>query len=130
MRIDLEHLMNNFETISSSLNLYPSNKDFSKFQNNVINFIEDLKSSFHKKYMEKIEIQKALKLLDNQIKALNESTKKYEGSDTWLLAKKPIGNYMCASCESKLKDLEQKDNYVPWNKYPSREDKTYRTWLQ
>ena len=46
--------------------------------------------------------------------------------ETWLLAKKPIGNYQCASCESNLKDLEQKDNYIPWNKYPIREEKTYR----
>ena len=123
MKADLEHLSNNLETISSSLNLYPTNKDFSKFQNSVITLIEDFKSSLHKKYMERVEIQKALKLLENQIKSLNESSKKNEGSDTWLLAKKPIGNYMCASCEANLKDLEQKDNYVPWNKYPIREKK-------
>ena len=126
MKADLEHLSNNLETISSSLNLYPTNKDFSKFQNSVITLIEDFKSSLHKKYMERVEIQKALKLLENQIKSLNESSKKNEGSDTWLLAKKPIGNYMCASCEANLKDLEQKDNYVPWNKYPIREEKNYR----
>ena len=126
MKADLEHLSNNLETISSSLNLYPTNKDFSKFQNSVITLIEDFKSSLHKKYMERVEIQKALKLLENQIKSLNESSKKNEGSDTWLLAKKPIGNYMCASCEANLKDLEQKDNYIPWNKYPIREEKNYR----
>ena len=126
LKTDLEHLANNFETISSSLDLCPSNKDFSKFQNSIVNLIEDLKSSFHKRYMERIEIQKALKLIDNQIKSLNESTKKYEGADNWLLAKKPIGNFMCASCESNIKNLEQKENFVAWNKLPSREDKTYR----
>ena len=126
IKTDLENLSNNYEILSSSLNLYPSNKDFSKFQNSLINHLEDLKTSFHKKYMERTEIQKALKVIDNQIKLLNESVKKYEGSDTWLLAKKPIGNFQCASCEANLKDLEQKDNFVPWNKYPSREEKTYR----
>ena len=126
VKTDLDHLNNDFETISSSLNSLPSNKDFSKLQNGLINLIEDFKANFHKKYMEKTEIQKALKLIDNQIKALNEITKKYEASDTWLLAKKPIGNYQCASCEANLKDLEHKDNFVAWNRYPSREDKTYR----
>ena len=126
IKTDLDHLNNNFETISSSLNKYPSNKDFSKFQNGLINLIEEFKTSFHKKYMERTEIQKALKLIDNQIKALNEVTKKSEGSDTWLLAKKPIGNFQCASCEANLKDIEYKDNFVAWNRYPSREDKTYR----
>ena len=126
MKTDLEHLFNNFEIISSSLSSYPNNKDFSKFQNNMINLLEEFKSNIHKKYMERTEIQKALKLIDNQIKTLNESSKKHEGSDSWLLAKKPISNYQCASCESILKDLEQKDNFVPWNKYPNREEKTYR----
>ena len=126
IKADLEHLSNNLETVSSSLNSYPTNKDFSKFQNSIISIIEDFKSSLHKKYMERVEIQKALRLLENQIKSLNESSKKNEGSDTWLLAKKPIGHYMCASCEANLKDLEQKDNYVPWNKYPIREEKNYR----
>ena len=126
IKTDLDHLNNNFETISSSLNSLPSNKDFSKFQNGLINLIEDLKTSFHKKYMERSDIQRALKLIDNQIKTLNEVTKKYEASDTWLLAKKPIGNYQCASCEANLKDLEHKDNFVAWNRYPTREEKTYR----
>ena len=125
IKTDLENLSNNLETISSSLNSFTKNKDFSKFQNSIANFIEDIKINFNKKYMERSEIQKALKLIDNQIKILKD-TKKYEGSDTWLIAKKPMSNYQCASCESNLKELEQKDNYIPWNKYPNREDKTYR----
>ena len=126
IKVDLDNLNNSMETISSSLNHYPSNKEFSKFQKSLINLIDDFKSSIHKKYMERSEIQKSLKIIDNQIKFLNEAAKKYDTSETWLLAKKPIGNYQCASCESNLKDLEQKDNFVAWNRYPSREDKTYR----
>ena len=126
IKADLDNLNNSMETISSSLNHYPSNKEFSKFQKSLINLIDDFKSSIHKKYMERSEIQKSLKIIDNQIKSLNEAAKKYDTSETWLLAKKPIGNYQCASCESNLKDLEQKDNFVAWNRYPSREDKTYR----
>ena len=126
MKIDLDNLNNGMETLSSSLNQRVSTKEFSKFQKSIIDLIDEFKASCHRKYMDKIEIQKALKIIDNQIKSLNEAAKKYDTSDTWLLAKKPIGNYQCASCEANLKDLEQKDNYVAWNKYPSREEKTYR----
>ena len=126
IKIDLDNLNNGMETLSSSLNQRVSTKEFSKFQKSIIDLIDEFKVSCHRKYMDKIEIQKALKIIDNQIKTLNEAAKKYDTSDTWLLAKKPIGNYQCASCEANLKDLEQKDNYVAWNKYPSREEKTYR----
>ena len=126
IKADLDNLNNNIDTLSSSLNHRVSNKEFSKFQKSVINLIDDFKSSCHKKYMDKTEIHKSLKIIESQIKLLNDASKKYDSSDTWLLAKKPIGNYQCASCESNLKDLEQKDNFVAWNKYPSREEKTYR----
>ncbi len=46
--------------------------------------------------------------------------------DNWLIAKKPINNYVCASCESYLGDLKNKSVYLPWNKVPSREEKKYR----
>ena len=126
IKTDIEHLFSNFETISNSLKTCPNNQELTKFQNNLISLFEEFKSTFHKKYMDRSEIQKALKVIEHQIKALTEASKKNEGGDTWLLAKKPIGNYQCASCESNLKDLEQKDNFIPWNKYPIREEKTYR----
>ena len=126
MKTDLENLSHNYENIFSSLNHLSSKKDFNSLQNNMINLIEDIKSTLHKKYVEKQEIQKTIKYMENQIKSLNESLKKYDGSENWLLAKRPIGIFQCASCEANLKDLEQKDNFVAWNRYPSREDKKYR----
>ena len=50
-----------------------------------------------------------------------------DGSDNWLLAKKPINNFLCASCESVIKgELDKKSEYIPWNKYPMREEKYSR----
>ena len=38
-----------------------------------------------------------------------------------------MNNYICASCESIIKgDLDKKSEFVPWNKYPNREEKSYR----
>ena len=48
-------------------------------------------------------------------------------ADNWLLAKKPLNNYLCASCESVIRgELDKRSDYIAWNKYPSRDDKTYR----
>ena len=43
------------------------------------------------------------------------------------MAKKPINNYVCASCEANIRgELDKRTEYIPWNKYPIREDKAYR----
>lgn len=126
LRMMIEELSHHLKEIESSLNLYSTAKDFSQFQNTFISLLEEFKLNCIRKYMEKNEIHKNLRILENQIKTLAESSKKMDGSDNWLLAKKPLNNYQCASCEAMLKDLEKKDNFVAWNKYPNREEKTYR----
>ena len=87
--------------------------------------IDDLKLNLNKKYAEKVETTKNIKFLETQIKTLQTSfQKKMDGGDNWLLAKKPLNNYVCASCESVIKgDLGRKSEYVAWNKYPNREEK-------
>jgi len=125
-RIITEEFDRNINEINSSLAHFPTNKDYVQLQNSMMSMLEEFKISCIKKYMDKNEIHKSLKILENQIKLLGESNKKADAADNWLLAKKPLNNYQCASCESMLKDLEKKDNFVAWNKYPSREDKAYR----
>ena len=124
LRGNIEEISHNLNDILSSLNKYTSNKEFIQFQNNILSLLEEFKIKCFKKFMDKHEIHKNFRILDNEIKSLAD--KKADGADKWLLAKKPLNNYQCASCEAMLKDLEQKDNFVPWNKYPNREDKTYR----
>ena len=126
LRSITEELDRNFNDINASLVHFPTNKDLVQLQNTLMSMLDEFKISCIKKYMDKNEIHKSLKMLENQIKLLGESYKKVDTGDNWLLAKKPINNYQCASCEAMLKDLEKKDNYIAWNKYPSREEKTYR----
>lgn len=54
-----------------------------------------------------------------------------EKGENWLLAKKPIGGYKCASCESYIGDLTENMQQVNWNKYPVRDptEKSYRVIL-
>ena len=126
LRMNDEDLNRTVTELQSAIDQFVTNKDFVQFQNSILGMLDELRASFARKYMEKSEFQKSIRILESQIKSLTESIKKNEGADNWLLAKKPLNNYQCASCEAMLKDLEKKDNFVAWNKYPSREDKTYR----
>ena len=129
IRQNFDEFTRRIEEIFDRLSHTPTDKDFAEFQNLLKNMIEELKISSNKKYADKYEVNKTYKYLETQIKTISDSyTKKSEGADNWLLAKKPIGNYMCASCESILKgNLDKnKDDYIPWNKYPNRDEKSYR----
>jgi hypothetical protein len=68
-------------------------------------------------------MNKNFKSLELQIKELYEYLiKKDEQADKWLIAKKPLGGYSCASCENYLGDLKENNEQVIWNKFPEREN--------
>ena len=128
IRLSFEEVARNMDDIFLKLSHVPTDKDFSQFQTVIRTMIDDLKLSLNKKYAERTETSKSIKFLETQIKAIQESfQKKAEGADNWLLAKKPLNNYVCASCESIIKgELKKNSEFVPWNKYPNREEKSYR----
>ena len=128
VRLGFEDLSREIEEILSKLSHTPTDKDFSEFQNIIKNLIDELKLSSSKKYADKIETSKNIKFLETQIKALHDAyLKKNEAGDNWLLAKKPINNFVCASCEANIKgELDKRTEFVPWNRYPQRDDKAYR----
>lgn len=93
--------------------------------------IEEIKMNFLKKFADKGETVKNLKFLDTQLKFILDNNNKKEKGDNWLIAKKPVGGYECASCESYIGNLQNtqgNNQYVSWNKYPQRDntDKAYR----
>ena len=128
VRLAIENLGRNLENILNTLSHTVSDKELMNFQGVINNTIDELKLSIYKKYADKSETNKSLKYLETQLKTiLEQSVKKTEGADNWLLAKKPLNNYLCASCESIIKgDLDKRGEFIPWNKYPTREDKSYR----
>ena len=128
VRLGFEDLSREIEEILSKLTHTPTDKDFAEFQNIIKNLIDELKISNNKKYSDKIETSKSIKFLETQIKTLHDAfLKKNEAGDNWLLAKKPINNYVCASCEANIRgELDKRTEFVPWNRYPQRDDKAYR----
>ena len=128
VRLAIENLGRNLENIIETLSHTPSDKDFEQFQGVIKNLIDEKNILYFKKFADKIDVNKNIKYLETQIKNYFEmNNKKLEGGDNWLLANKPIHNYQCASCEGIIRgDLDKRAEFVPWNKYPSREDKNYR----
>ena len=128
VRLSFEEIARNLDDILEKMSHTPSDTDFAQFQSIIKNMIEELKLSMSKKYADKTETNKSIKFLETQIKSIQESfQKKLEGQDNWLLAKKPLNNYVCASCESIIKgELDKRSEYIPWNRYPNRDEKSYR----
>ena len=128
IRLSFEEVARNMDEILQKLSHMPNDKDFSQFQTIIKTMIEELKLNLNKKYSDKNETSKSIKFLETQIKSIQENLqKKVDGSDNWLLAKKPLNNYVCASCENIIRgELDKRSEFVPWNKYPNREEKSYR----
>ena len=115
--------------ISEIMKSRASEEDLKNFETIMNNKIEELKINCGKKFADKIDTSKNLKYLDSEIKYISELCIKREKNDNWLIAKKPVGGFSCASCESYIGDLKEKGDYVIWNKYPQREknvEKNYR----
>ena len=118
VRLAIENLGRNIESILSTLAHTVNDKEITNFQNSIKNSIDELKINFLKKFEDKIDTSKNIKLLETQIKSILEKEKK-DLADNWLLAKKPLNNYLCASCESVIKgELDKRSDYIAWNKYP------------
>ena len=97
----------------------------SKLDEDFNNKINELKVFIQKKYLEKFEFHKTIKSLEVQIKSLNDEPKKND-ADNWLLAKRPLKCFNCASCEANIKnDNYNTADYLPWKKYP-RGEKIHR----
>jgi len=93
----------------------------------LIKMLEELKINLSKKYLDKNEAQKNFKYIELQLKQIIEAGEmNNKEADNWILAKKPINSYVCASCESYLGELKNKNIFLPWNKIPVREEKKYR----
>ena len=107
-------------------------KDLKALEDAVMIQMEELKISSSKKFADRNEVNKTIKYLDQQIRNIVQIyIKKIDKGENWLLAKKPITNNLCASCESyigDLKDTNDNNLYIPWNKYPVKDpnDKLYR----
>ena len=129
---EIENLKNLISQIFDMLKKKANLSDLEDLKNFLLGKIEELALASVKKFADKNETTNNFKYLEDQIKKILEnmsSQKVVSEADTWLLAKKPINAYSCASCENYIGDLrEDSHKFIPWNKMPLRDpgDKLYR----
>jgi len=104
-------------TLETKINL----KDLKNLEENLKSRIEELRTTSIKRFADKQETNNKYRYLDAQIKSLLDKEKNKEKGDNWLLAKKPVNGYSCASCEAYIGDLHDTTQPVHWNKYPNRD---------
>ena len=119
---DIDSYRHFYDEIIETLKKAASVQDLKSLEEYLLDLFDEFKEKANKFYPKKSEINKNFKALELQIKQLYEYIiKKDENSENWLLAKKPIGGFSCASCESYLGDLKENNEKVLWNQLPERE---------
>ena len=126
IKLYIDTIQSNIDDILQKLQRTPNDDDFNQYKNTLKSMIEEVKLYCSKRFADKIEIHKQIRLLDTQLKSITDTFNRKD-NENWLIAKKPLNNFQCAACESYLNNINNKSaEYVPWNKYPQRDDKNYR----
>ena len=128
---EINKLKKDYEEIIKKSNEGATLGDIKSMKDLILNKTEELFKNLNKKYSNNFA---TVEILEKQFKKLLEllAIKEEQDKENWLIAKKPMGGYSCASCESFLGDLKsEKNKFVHWNKMPFREremsgDKFYR----
>ena len=121
---EIDSLIRNQSEYESNSKNYAKNDRVNRIEDEINTKINDLKVSFIKKYVDKVEFLKNIKQLEIQIKSMDIENRRSDG-DSWIMAKKPVGCFNCASCEANIKNVTPSNEYLAWNKYP-QQDKIYR----
>ena len=116
---DIDNYKQFREEMIETLKKSASIQDLKNLEEYLEDLLDEFKGKMFKLCPRKSEINKILKSLELQMKNLYELiSKKVEKNEKWMLAKKPIGGYACASCENYIGDLKENDEKVFWNQFP------------
>ena len=122
LKKDFDSYRHFYDEIIETLKKAASVQDLKNLEEYFVDLLDEFKDKSNKFYAKKSEINKNFKSIELQIKQLYEYlNKKDEQSDNWLLAKKPLGGYSCASCETYIGDLKENNEKIFWNQLPDRE---------
>ena len=89
-----------------------ANEDSMKnLEDYLVGLIDELRDRSSKTYSNRIEVNKNFKKIDLQIKQIIELYNKIDHGDNWILAKRPLGSYHCASCDAYIGDLKDNNEF-------------------
>ena len=111
--LEIDSMKRNLDEVKLEQNSFEKKGEIIKIEESIHNQIDENKSKIIKN---KNELYKLIKGLEVEIKSIWEELKKRESSDTWILAKKPLQCFNCATCDNDIKIEHQKDEYMHWNK--------------
>ena len=111
--LEIDSMKRNLDDVKLEQNSFEKKGEIIKIEESIHNQIDENKSKIIKN---KNELYKLIKGLEVEIKSIWEELKKRESSDTWILAKKPLKCFNCATCDNDIKIEHQKDEYMHWNK--------------
>ena len=129
---EIEKLKKLIDQLFNILKTKANLSDLEDLKNMLLGKIDELALGCIKKFADKNETTNNFRYLEDQIKKILDMLSKKDSineADNWLLAKKPLGGYSCAACESNIPDLrDDSHKFIPWNKMPLRDpgDKLYR----
>ena len=111
----LKHEINTFKNsyydILDSLKDKVNENEIKSLEDYLVGLVEETKERSTKLYAKRTDVNKNIKTLELQIKEIIEVyVKKLDTGDNWILAKKPINSYTCASCEAYLGNLDKKND--------------------
>ena len=115
IRLTLMDHSRNIDDILPLVKSVSTMEDLKKLEELIRQSIQKINNTSKNKFAEKNETKKQFHSLETQIKIINEINK--DKKETCMLASKPIGGYKCASCETYIGDIKNKNIYLPWNKY-------------
>ena len=118
---EINNLKKLFDDIHNNSNNNSTLKDLENMKDVILQKTEELFINQNKKYSTNFA---TLDILQDQFKKLLEllAIKEEQEKENWLIAKKPINGFSCASCESFIGDLKNdKNRFIHWNKLPFRE---------
>ena len=128
LKKDFDSYKHFYDEIIETLKKAASVQDLKNLEEYFVDLLDEFKDKTNKYFPKRSDVNKNFKSLELQIKQLYEYlSKKDEQSENWLLAKKPLGGFSCASCENYLGDLKENNERVYWNQLPDRDIITTNT---
>ena len=124
LKNELNTFKNSYYEILDTLKDKVNENEIKSLEDYLVGLVEETKERSTKLYAKRIDVNKNIKTLELQIKEIVEVyVKKFDTGDNWILAKKPINAYTCASCEAYLGNIDKKNDDYYENKDYDKFDK-------
>ena len=110
IRRELDAFKQNVYDLQDEVKDKATEKELKSLEEYLITLLDENKTLSSKLYANRIDTNKNFKTLEINIKHILEdiNSKMNKDNDSWILAKRPVNGYTCASCEAYLGDLKDR----------------------